>query len=96
MKRRSSSSPETSQNPLQLLEQLLPMAEPAGLEIHAHAALLEVASPAQLLELVSDSALRPLLLCRLAPNVVLVDPGRADELAEVLRRRGHTPKVLRS
>jgi hypothetical protein len=96
MKPRSADSPHASARPHELLDELLPLAEPAGLEIHAHAALLEVASPAQLLEMVSDSALRPLLLCRLAPNVVLVDPGRADELSEVLRRRGHTPKVLRS
>jgi len=35
---------------------------------------------------------RPFLLCRLAPDVALVDPGRAEELAEVLRRRGFTPR----
>jgi hypothetical protein len=57
--------------------------------------VLEVGDPAQLLELAADPMLRPYLLCRLAPQCALVDPGRATELAETLRRRGHTPKVLR-
>jgi hypothetical protein len=78
-----------------LLDELLPLAEPAGHEVHSNAALLEVSDPAQLLELAADPALRPILLCRLAPRVALVDPGRAEDLAEVLRRRGHTPKILK-
>jgi hypothetical protein len=80
----------------ELLDDLLPLAEPSATEVHDHAAVLEVGDPAQLLELASDTALRPFLLCRLAPNVALVDPGRADDLAEMLRRRGHTPKILKS
>jgi hypothetical protein len=80
----------------EVLDELLPMAEPSALEVHVHAAVLEVGDPAQLLELAADTALRPFLLCRLAPDVALVDPGRAEELAEVLRRRGYTPKILKS
>jgi hypothetical protein len=80
----------------ELLDDLLPFAAPTAPEIHLHAAVLEVGDPAQFLELAADTALRPFLLCRLAPNVALVDPGRADELAEMLRRRGHTPKILKS
>jgi hypothetical protein len=80
----------------ELLDELLPFAEPATREVHRHAAILEVGDPAQLLELAADTALRPFLLCRLAPTVALVDPGRDDELVEVLRRRGHTPKILKS
>lgn len=80
----------------ELLDDLLPLAEPDALEVHTRAAVLEVADSAQLLELVSDTGLRPFLLCRLAPNVALVDPGRADDLAEFLRRRGHTPKIVKS
>ena len=86
---------DKSLTPEELLDELLPMAEPSGMEIHTGAAVLEVAGPAQLLELASDPALRALLLCRLSANVALVDPGGAGELIEVLRRRGHTPKVLR-
>jgi hypothetical protein len=78
----------------ELLDELLPLAEPTAPEVHIHAAVLEVGDPAQLLELAADTALRPFLLCRLAPAVALVDPGRADELAEVLLRRGYTPKIL--
>jgi hypothetical protein len=72
------------------------MAEPLEKEVHHGAAVLEVGDPVQLLELAADAALRPYLLCRLAPHVALVDPGRAGELAEALRRRGHTPKLLKS
>jgi hypothetical protein len=81
--------------PEELLDEMLPMVEPSGMEVHTGAAVLEVAGAAQLLELASDPALRALLLCRLAPNIALVDPGRAGEVLEVLRRRGHTPKVVR-
>src|SRR4051812_29920909 len=77
-----------------LLDEVLPLADPSTNEIHIHAAVLEVNDPAQLLELAVDTALRPFLLCRLAPTVALVDPGRADELADALRRRGHTPRIL--
>jgi hypothetical protein len=77
------------------LDDLLPFAEPATNEVHYQASVLEVSDPAQLLELAADTTLRPLLLCRLAPNVALGDPRRAEELAELLRRRGHTPKVLK-
>jgi hypothetical protein len=79
----------------ELLDELLPLIEPTVNEVHYRAAVLEVSDPAQLLELVADPGLRPFLLCRLAPTVALIDPGCGDELVEVLRRRGHTPKVLR-
>jgi hypothetical protein len=93
-----SASPPKGGSPsaAELLDDLLPFAEPSANELHLGAAVLEVGDPAQLLELAADTALRPFLLCRLAPTVALVDPGRADELAEVLRRRGYTPKILRS
>jgi hypothetical protein len=77
----------------ELLDELLPLAEPNEVEVHHNAAVLEVGEPAQLLELAADPALRAFLLCRLAPTVVLIDPGRAVDLTDALRRRGHTPKV---
>jgi hypothetical protein len=80
----------------ELLEEMLPLAEPTELELHFNAAVLELGDPAQLLELAADSVLGPFLLCRLAPTIALVDPGRAEELADLLRRRGHTPKILKS
>ena len=43
-------------NPSDLLDELLPMAEPSMNEMHKHAALLEVGEPAQLLELAADTA----------------------------------------
>jgi hypothetical protein len=79
-----------------VLDELLPLAEPSAREVHFHAAVLQIGDVAQLLELAADTAVRPFLLCRLAPDVALVDPGRAEELAEVLLRRGYTPKILKS
>jgi hypothetical protein len=87
---------ESKKTAPQLLDELLPLAEPTVSEVHHAATVLEVGDPAQLLELAADTTLRPFLLCRLAPRVALVDPGRAGELAEALRRRGHTPKILKS
>ncbi len=92
----SSSTPRTGkQSPGALLDEILPLVEPATAEVHYKAAVLEVSDPAQLLELAADPLLQPLLLCRLAPNVALVDPGRAADLAEALRKRGHTPKIVK-
>lgn len=78
-----------------LLDDVLPLADPKIMEMHANAAVLQVGDPAQLLELAADPTLQPFLLCRLAANVALVDPQRAEEFAEALRRRGHTPKLVR-
>jgi hypothetical protein len=77
-----------------VLDEVLPVLTPTALEVHADATVMEVEDPAQLLELASDSALRPFLLCRLSATVALVVPGAATLLVDVLRRRGHTPKVL--
>jgi hypothetical protein len=89
---RSAASPESVED---FLDRMLPMIQPAATEVHLDAAVLQVGEPTQLLELVSDPAIAPFLLCRLAPNLALVEPGRAGELTDVLRRRGHTPKVLK-
>jgi hypothetical protein len=89
-------SPDEHRTPADLLDDLLPMAEPEATEVHHGAAVLEVGDPSQFLELAADPALRPYLLCRLAQQVALVDPGRADDLAEALRRRGHTPKIVKA
>lgn len=82
--------------PSSLLNDLLPLFEPSEHELHLNASVLEVVDPVRLLELAADATLRPYLLCRLSPTVALVDPGRAGDLAEALRRRGHTPKILKS
>ena len=91
----ASTPKEAKTSASELLDELLPLVEPTANEVHYHAAVLEVSDPAQLLELAADTGLRPFLLCRLSPTVVLVDPGCGDKLAEMLRRRGHTPKVLK-
>jgi hypothetical protein len=78
------------------LDEYLPIFEPTETEVHLNAAVLEVGDPLQLLELAADTALRPFLLCRLSERVALVDPGRAGDLAEALKKRGHTPKLHKS
>ncbi len=101
MVRKKASPPSTSFSEArktsadELLDDLLPLAEPSEKELHVGVAVLEVGDPAQLLELAADTGLRPFLLCRLSPTVALVDPGRADDLAEMLRRHGQTPKILK-
>ena len=75
------------------LDEAIPLAEPDRVEVHRNATILELSSPAQMVELGMDRALCGILLCRLSPTVALVDPGRSEELVEILRRRGHTPKV---
>ena len=95
----STGKPPTKGQPgsaTELLEAMLPLAEPTALELHFNVAVLELGDPAQLLELAADSALGPFLLCRLAPTTALVDPGRAGEFADLLRRRGYTPKIVKS
>jgi hypothetical protein len=77
-----------------ILDELLPPATPTHGELHLNATVLEVADAADLLELAADPALRQSLLCRLGPTVALVDPGQAVRLVEVLRKRGHTPKIV--
>jgi hypothetical protein len=79
----------------EMLDELLPLAEPAAAELHTNAAVLEVDDPSRLLELAADPAVRVLLLCRPAPTVALVDAGAAGQLLDTLRRRGHTPKVVK-
>ena len=76
-----------------LLDELLPWAEPEKLELHRNATLLEVDDPVRLLELARDPAIHSLLLCRLGQTAVLVDSGAAETLIELLKRRGHTPRV---
>jgi hypothetical protein len=76
-----------------ILEEAIPLAEPDRVEVHRGATILEVSSPAQLVELGMDRAFCGILLCRLSPTVALVDPGKSEELVEILRRRGHTPKA---
>jgi hypothetical protein len=96
MARRVSSKTKQQTKPLSAaarLDELFPLALPEQLEVHQNAAILEVSSPAQLLELAMDRAMVGVLLCRLSPTVALVDPGRKEELIQLLRRRGHTPKV---
>jgi hypothetical protein len=91
---RDAAAAPPAQSAAALLDELLPLAEPAAVEVHSHAAVLEVSEPAQLLELAAEPLFRPFLLCRLAANVALVDPQGANQLAEALRRRGHTPKLV--
>jgi hypothetical protein len=93
-RKRDSAVHTAQQTAAALLDEVLPLARPGQDEIHYHAAVLEVSDPAQLLELAADPVFQPFLLCRFADNIALIDPGRAVVLAETLRRRGHTPKLI--
>jgi hypothetical protein len=95
-RKKKAPTPQGTESPLPPVAERLPRAEPGSVEVHHRATVLEVEDEAQLLELAADSALRGFLLCRLSPTVALVDPGRAEDLAEILQRRGHTPRVVKT
>jgi len=77
-----------------IFDDLLPLLQPDGPELHLNAAIVEVAEPAQLAELAADPRIRRYLLARLSDTVALVDPGHARDLERALLDAGHTPKVL--
>ena len=77
------------------LDELLPLIEPAGRELHLNATVLEVAEMSQLAELASQPKIRRYLLCRLSDTAALVEPGCTEELEETLTALKHTPKLLR-
>ena len=58
------------------------------------AAKLSLADEETLRELLVDREFRHLVLCRLGPRVVAVAPDDSDRALELLRRAGHTPKVI--
>ncbi|MFN0050610.1 MAG: hypothetical protein ACKV0T_00375 [Planctomycetales bacterium] len=75
------------------LDDLLPLLQPGGLDLHLGATLLEVSEMSQVAELASTPKIRRLLLARVSDTVALVDPLRARELQGVLMAAGHTPRV---
>jgi hypothetical protein len=78
-----------------ILDERLPLLQPAQAELHEHVAVLEVRDSAQLAELASDPRIRRYLLARLSDTVALIDPGYEEALARALRAGGHTPKMVK-
>jgi hypothetical protein len=76
-----------------MLDELLPLLEPARSELHLHAAVLEVSDRTQLVELAANPKIRRYLLARLSDTVALVDPQYALALNKALLAEGHTPKI---
>jgi hypothetical protein len=76
------------------LDELLPLLQPQGRELHINAAILEVADMALLAELAADAKIRRFLLARISDTAALVDPGCAEALEAALLTAGHTPKRL--
>src|SRR5262249_501466 len=81
--------------PTQVLDELLPLLQAQGTELHDNAALLEVSDAAQLVELASNPKVRRYLLARLSDTVALIDPGHAEALARALLAEGHTPRMAK-
>jgi hypothetical protein len=77
------------------LDELLPMIQAEGRELHLNATVVEVAEMSQLAELASQPKIRRHLLCRLSDTAALVEPGRTRQFEEALKQMKHTPKLLR-
>jgi len=78
-----------------VLDELLPLLQPHGLELHEHAAVLEVTDKAQLAELAANPRIRRYLLARLSDTAAVIDPGKAEALAKALLDERHTPKRVK-
>lgn len=67
---------------------------PSGPLHHVHVTLVEVADPLLLVQLKADPRVANLITAELSDRVVVVRPGFAEALLKVLRKAGHTPKVI--
>lgn len=61
---------------------------------HQDLTILEVADAADLHSLLVDPRVKPLILAVLSSTQALVLPQNSKTLLEMLRKAGHTPKVL--
>ncbi|HWE37182.1 MAG TPA: hypothetical protein VG406_11500 [Isosphaeraceae bacterium] len=65
------------------------------IKLHRQVALLRTAEPIMTEELLARKNLARLVVGRLSPTVLLVQPEEEDALLDELRRMGHTPRVVR-
>lgn len=65
------------------------------IKLHRQVALLRTAEPIVTEELLARKNLARLIVGRLSPTVLLVQPEEEEALLDELRRMGHTPRVVR-
>ncbi|MFN0122029.1 MAG: hypothetical protein ACKV2V_16155 [Blastocatellia bacterium] len=66
----------------------------AGSLLHTRLTLVETDTPELLAELRADRRIGPLLVGQLSECLALVAPGKAKELAKLMLKAGHTPKMI--
>lgn len=87
--------PKTKTSPKTQIGVSLEPAPPTGRVLaHQDLTVLEVADAADLHSLLVDPRVKPLILAVLSSTQALVLPQNSKTLLEVLRKAGHTPKVL--
>jgi hypothetical protein len=64
-------------------------------KLHKNVSLIRTADPILAEELLARKSLARLVLGRLSPTVLLVDPEHEEAILDELRRMGHTPRITR-
>jgi hypothetical protein len=64
------------------------------LRLHKHAAILTAKDEEALSELLHAEHARPLIGPLLSPRAVWVDHQRVEELRDLLKRAGYTPRLI--
>lgn len=71
---------------------------PAGaripVKVHRHVSLIQLGDPILAEELLARARLSQMIIGRLTDEVLLIEPGKAQEVVEELKRMGHTPNVV--
>jgi hypothetical protein len=63
-------------------------------KVHRHVSLVLTNEPILAEELLARPKLGRLVIGRLAPHVLLIQPGKAADVVEELRKMGHTPQLV--
>ena len=63
-------------------------------KVHRNVSLVRVADSLLADELLARPKLGRLIVGRLSADLLLVSPGKANEVVEELRKMGHTPQVV--
>ena len=77
------------------------MTKPAGtpsrarnVSLHTDLTLIEVADAEILHELRANRSVGPLIVAQLSDHVAVIAPGGGKDVIKLLRKSGHTPKVV--
>ncbi len=60
---------------------------------HRNVSLVKTSDPLVAEEILARPKLSKWIIGRLSPDILLIQPGHAEEVIEELRKIGHTPKI---